>query len=144
MDRLTSAPINLIAFTVAGAKALHQSIGPYIKDIVEKLNFNVHGCIVPFPGGRALSISPEIVTLRNVFFLLLTGVVLIAAFVVLVSSVLDVIGHLCCRCCGASRAPHTTVPRDVEGGEVARDAGLSGMTTVERRSLLEMILVAKV
>ena len=82
---------------------------------------------------------------KDVAILFLTGIAILIALITLVYVGALVCDRICqrCGCCAAMRALHTDEPRHVEGGEVARDAGLTGMTDAERRSVLDKMLVGK-
>ena len=82
---------------------------------------------------------------KDVAILFLTGIAILIALITLVYVGALVCDRIChrCGCCAAMRALHTDEPRHVEGGEVARDAGLTGMTDVERRLVLDKMLVGK-
>lgn len=82
---------------------------------------------------------------KDVAILFLTGIAILIALITLVYVGALVCDRICqrCGCCAAMRALHTDEPRHVEGGEVARDAGLTGMTDAERRLVLDKMLVGK-
>lgn len=82
---------------------------------------------------------------KDVAILFLTGIAILIALITLVYVTGLVCDRTCrrCGCCAAMRALHTDEPRRVEGGEVARDAGLTSMTDAERRAVLDKMLVGK-
>ena len=82
---------------------------------------------------------------KDVAILFLTGIAILIALITLVYVGALVCDRICrrCGCCAAMRALHTDEPRHVEGGEVARDAGLTGMTDAERRLVLDKMLVGR-
>lgn len=82
---------------------------------------------------------------KDVAVLFLIGVAIIIALISLVYVGAMFCDRFCRRCglCGSLRALHTDEPRHVQGGEVARDAGLTGMTEAERRAVLDKILVGR-
>jgi hypothetical protein len=82
---------------------------------------------------------------KDMAILFMTGIAVLIALITLVyvgSLVCDVICNRC-GCCAAMRALHNNETRHVEGGEVARDAGLTGITGAERRAVLGKMLVGK-
>mmetsp|Transcript_10917 Transcript_10917/g.23106 ORF Transcript_10917/g.23106 Transcript_10917/m.23106 type:complete len:332 (-) Transcript_10917:729-1724(-) len=82
---------------------------------------------------------------KDVAVLFLTGIAIVIALIALVYVGAVVCDRLCRRfsCCLCFLQLHTDGPRNIVGGEVARDAGLTGMTESERRLVMDKILIGK-
>ena len=80
---------------------------------------------------------------ENVFILALTGIAVLLGIIVLIFT----LGIMCdrwCFFCRCLQGIHNDEARYIEGGVVARDAGLTEISLSERRRILEKLFIAEV
>jgi len=80
--------------------------------------------------------------IENIFILLLTGIAVLLGLIVMVFTLGIMCDRWCC-CCGVFAALHNDIPQHIEGGQVARDAGLREISQLEREMILEKLFVTK-
>lgn len=80
---------------------------------------------------------------ENVFILVLTGVAVLLGLIVLVFTLGIMCDRWCCFC-RCFQGIHNDESRYIEGGVVARDAGLTEISQSERRRILDKLFVTKV